>query len=354
MQKKLPARPNLDHLRRQAKALLADLAAGNPGAVTTFQNHLPAARKMTAAEVIAARFRLVDAQSAIARQSGFAAWPHLARHVELLRALEGTWTFAQLEVEGQAMPGEMLKASRLLIDGDRFRTESPDGHHEGVFNINVEAQPHEIDIEFNEGPEAGNWNYGIFQFDEDRLELCLDLNGRPRPTRFAAPAGSGHAHEILTRAARVRPDNVAGGSPSTAVTAAAPAIPPGFEAVKSPTLAKLQGEWGAVRMVRDGQELPAAMLRTARRSADGNEVTISVGGRVAIHALVRLDERSRPVAIDYYNLEGPAKGLVQRGLFRWEGEEACFCIAPPDAPRPEAFEAPRGSGRSLSQWRRGR
>ena len=44
----------------------------------------------------------------------------------------------------------------MLIDGDRFRTESPEATYEGVFNIDVEADPHDIDIEFVEGPEAGN------------------------------------------------------------------------------------------------------------------------------------------------------------------------------------------------------
>ena len=69
----------------------------------------------------------------------------------------------------------------MLIDGDRFRTESPEAIYEGIFNINVEAQPHEIDIEFVAGPEAGNWNFGIYRLDGDTFELCLDLNGRPRP-----------------------------------------------------------------------------------------------------------------------------------------------------------------------------
>jgi hypothetical protein len=44
----------------------------------------------------------------------------------------------------------------VLIDGDRFRTESPDATYEGVFNINVESQPHEIDVEFVAGPHCAN------------------------------------------------------------------------------------------------------------------------------------------------------------------------------------------------------
>src|SRR5262249_19734785 len=149
---------NLDHLRRHAKALLAALQRGDSDAVATMRDHLPAAKGLSAAQIRTQSFRLADAQSATARKSGFATWPQLARHVAQLRALEGTWEFARLEVDGNEIPAAGLRASRLLIDGDRFRMQSPEGNYEGVFNINVEAQPHHIDIEFVEGPEAGNWN----------------------------------------------------------------------------------------------------------------------------------------------------------------------------------------------------
>jgi len=128
MKKNLPARPNLDHLRRQAKALLSALESQDADAASTILNHLPAAKEMTLAQVLGTRYRLADAQSAIARKTGFASWPHLARHVEQLRALEGTWTFARLEIDGSVMPAGALAASRILIDGDRFRTESPEAN----------------------------------------------------------------------------------------------------------------------------------------------------------------------------------------------------------------------------------
>ncbi len=351
MEKQLPARPNLDHLRRQAKTLLADLAAGKPDAVATILKHLPAAKKLTAAEAAKAQFRLADAQAAIARKSGFAAWPHLARHVELLRELEGIWGFASLEVDGSKMPAQMLTLSRLLIDGDRFRTESPEGDYEGIFNINVEAQPYEIDIEFVAGPEAGNWNYGIFRFANDQLELCLDLNGKARPAEFKTTPGSGHAHEILQRIERIRPDKVSGGTPPAPKAKEAATGAEGFEFVPSPTLRKLEGEWSATKIVRDGMELPSAILRTANRSATRNEIKVAIGGKIMIHALVRIDESCSPTHIDYCNLGGMAKGTVQAGLFKWDGDAAWFCIAAPGQPRPDNFEAPPGSGRSFSTWR---
>ena len=351
MKKSLPARPNLDHLRRQAKALLSALQNRDENAVSTILKHLPAAKDMTTPQVLATHFRLADAQSAIARQSGFAGWPHLARHIEQLRSLEGTWSFVRLEIDGSFMPAAALQASRILIDGDRFRTESPEAIYEGIFNINVETEPHHIDIEFVEGPEAGNTNFGIFRLDGDNLEICLDMNGKPRPENFSTSPGSGRAHELLERTSHSRPNDVSGGTARPAEAPSTTADIAEFAFVDSPTLARLQGEWTAVKVVRDGQDLPSMMLRTGIRVATKNEIKISFGGQTMIHALVRINEVTDPLQVDYFNLGGPCKGTVQYGLMKWADNEPCFCMASPGQPRPADFTALPGSGRTLSQWR---
>ena len=351
MEKNLPTRPNLDHLRRQAKALLSALEARETEAVSTILKNLPVAKGMTAEQVLGTRFRLADAQSAIARKSGFGSWPHLARHVEQLRTLEGTWAFARLEIDGSTIPPSALTVSRVLIDGDRFRTESPEATYEGVFNINVEVQPHGIDIEFVEGPEAGNWNYGIYLLHGDQLDICLDMTGKPRPAEFRTSSGSGQAFETLKRTFHARPAAVTGGTASVNKHTSSSQEFVGFEFVECPTLARLQGEWAAVAIVRDGQELPQMMLRTGLRLATKNEIKISFGGQTMINALVRLDECTDPMHVDYYNVDGACKGATQLGLLKWIGDEACFCMAAPGHPRPTDFTCSSGSGRTFSQWR---
>ncbi len=351
MNKHLPARPNLDHLRRQAKALLASLGDHDPQAVAILQEHLPEAKGLTAAQVLAANYRLADAQSAVARKNGFASWPHLARHVEQLRAMEGTWAFEKLEIDGSAMPAEACAGSQLLIDGDRFRTESPGAIYEGVFNINVEAQPHEIDIEFVEGPEAGNWNYGIFRIEGDTIEFCLDMRGQPRPREFRTLPSSGTAYEKLKRISHARPSEVSGGTLQAPPAAQPAQNGEGFEHIDSPTLAKLAGKWVPVKIVRDGQNLPSMILHTGSRVAEKNEIKITIAGQLMVHALVRIDEKSNPLQVDYYNIGGPLKGAVQLGIMQWVGTEACFCMAAPGQPRPADFTCAPGSGRTLSQWR---
>lgn len=347
----LPSRPNLEHLRRQAKALLAALHAGEADAAAVFREHLPAAKAMTAAKVRGAGFRLADAQAAIARKTGFASWPRLARHVEQLRALEGTWEIATLEMDGAAMPAAMVATSRVLIDGDRFRTETPGVVYEGIFTIDVEAEPHTIDIDFVEGPEAGNRNLGVYSLDGDTMRLCLDMTGAARPKAFRTSPGSGHAFETLRRASASRPAAVATAAPATSSTTPE-ALAAGFAPMDCQTLARLQGEWTAVSVQSDGQTLPAHMLASGRRTAVGNEVRVSFGGQVMIHALVRFNTAHDPAHIDYFLLAGPHKGAVQHGVLRWDGDEPTFCMAAPGKPRPTAFDSKRGGGQTLSRWRK--
>src|ERR1019366_833298 len=122
MQKKLPARPNLEHLRGQAKALLASAKAGDSEALATLAEHHPA----PAADA----FGLSDAQLAVARKHGYASWPRLVHYVEELSAMEGTWAFTSLETDGSPMPSLAFNRSRLIIDGDRFAMASPEATYE--------------------------------------------------------------------------------------------------------------------------------------------------------------------------------------------------------------------------------
>ncbi len=73
MSRPLPARPDLEHLRKQAKHLLRDLRAGDPAAAGRFHAlQLP----LPPAPILA------DAQFEIAREHGFPSWARLKHHVE--------------------------------------------------------------------------------------------------------------------------------------------------------------------------------------------------------------------------------------------------------------------------------
>ena len=351
--KSLPSRPNLDHLRSQAKVLLAELRAGQAEAARTFIAHLPAAKAMKPANVRAAGFRLADAQSAIARKSGFQDWPGLARHVQQLRGLEGQWAFSAIEIDGASMPVPSFPAAQFLIDGDLFRMESPEATYEGVFRIDVEQDPPHIDIEFVEGPEAGEWSYGIYTLDGDDLTLCLGLTGSPRPTRFATTAGSGHALEQLRRMSIARPEGVTGGTrtPQKETVAMNTGDESAFIQPMTPLLERLQGDWLPVSLMNSGKPLQDAYLAYGVRTQTGNETRVVFGGQTMVHALMKLDESVSPIAIDYLNI-GKGPQAVSFGIIEWVGQDFRVCMAKTGDPRPSDFSCEAGSGRTLSVWKR--
>ena len=326
MAKKLPARPNLEHLRGQAKTRLTALKKQNKEA------------------------RLADAQLDVARESGFRNWPALMRHVETLRALEGEWRFTGLDIEGTPMPSSALSHSRILIDGDRFRSESPEATYDGVFTIDAGASPARIDIAFVEGPEAGNTSYGLFALDGDSLTFCLGLVGASRPSSFAPRRGSGHALSRLRRVSASRPDGVSGGTPQPPAPQGERADPASFDVPMTPLLRRLEGEWAAVELVMNGKPMPPEWLSWGSRTATGNEVEVVFGGQTMVHARVRIDERATPLAVDYLSLKGKT-GTVTFGIMEWIGDEVRFLMAGPGEPRPGGF-GEAGTRGTLSRWRR--
>jgi hypothetical protein len=67
----LPDDPHLEHLRKQAKALLKGVRAGDRGAIALADEFHPVQT-------------LADAQLVVARSYGFPSWPRIVRHVELV------------------------------------------------------------------------------------------------------------------------------------------------------------------------------------------------------------------------------------------------------------------------------
>jgi ankyrin repeat protein len=82
MSKSLPSRPNLEQLKKQAKDLLKAHQSGDLETLERIQANHPDYSSASKDGIRAAKFSLIDAQSVIAREHGFASWPKLKEHVE--------------------------------------------------------------------------------------------------------------------------------------------------------------------------------------------------------------------------------------------------------------------------------
>src|SRR5215472_13616488 len=92
MSRQLPVKPNLEHLKKQAKELLHEFELDKPAAIELFSS-------------LASRPKLADAQHVIAREYGFPSWAKLKEHVEAAaRVLQ---------------PGQLLSAAIRDSDADK-------------------------------------------------------------------------------------------------------------------------------------------------------------------------------------------------------------------------------------------
>jgi hypothetical protein len=113
--RELPAHPNLEQYKKQAKDLLKRCKAGDPEALLRIQAHHPRVAKLT----------LAAAQLAIAREHGFDAWPKFAKHIVTPAGgdpLSAVWKSA----EDAVVAGDVAALERLLREHPQmFRTERP-------------------------------------------------------------------------------------------------------------------------------------------------------------------------------------------------------------------------------------
>jgi ankyrin repeat protein len=123
--KRIPARPDIGHLKKQAKDLLALYRANDPAALARFRDALPAAAGKTDTTLAALGLRLHDAQSCVAREHGFASWADLQGFVVARRAQADDPARAVLhwlrlvyagDIAGGNHRARPLVAARLLED----------------------------------------------------------------------------------------------------------------------------------------------------------------------------------------------------------------------------------------------
>src|ERR1700733_10953655 len=80
--RQLPSRPNLDHLKQQAKDLMKAHVAHPPAAAQLIREFHPQFRGATDEAIFAAEFKLSGAQLTVAREHGFQSWTRLKRRIE--------------------------------------------------------------------------------------------------------------------------------------------------------------------------------------------------------------------------------------------------------------------------------
>ncbi len=116
-------------------------------------------------------------------------------------------------------------------------------------------------------------------------------------------------------------------------------------------LEKMQGDWVVVSMVKDGPKIPDDDAQALFRTVKGDQYSVSRFDKPIGKGSFTLDATKTPRAIDAFPAGRP-KDKPVLGIYEFEGERYKACFAPPGKDRPTKFEAPEGSGNTLTVYER--
>lgn len=102
------------------------------------------------------------------------------------KANQGVWTFFSQEGRGMKFTAENYKRTTLTIEGNRFVVRHGKAVIQaGTATWDLTKSPRWVDVTVTEGDSRGDKWLGIFeQVDADTVRICVDPEGKKRPTDF--------------------------------------------------------------------------------------------------------------------------------------------------------------------------
>jgi uncharacterized protein (TIGR03067 family) len=106
--------------------------------------------------------------------------------------LPGVWNCVSAIRDGKPLPEETVKALRLTLTTDKYKTElGQQVLFESTYRVDAAKKPKQIDIIGTEGANAGKSGQGIYLLEGNQFTLCHTMPGQERPTEFVSKPGSG-------------------------------------------------------------------------------------------------------------------------------------------------------------------
>ena len=124
-----------------------------------------------------------------------------------------------------------------------------------------------------------------------------------------------------------------------------------FALMMTPVLERLQGEWAPTSLVSEGKPMEQQWLAYGSRTQKGNETKSRLRRPDNGARADAIDESVSAVAIDYLNI-GRGSRTVSLGIMEIAGGQWRVCMASPGEARPVEFSCAKGSGCTLSHWKK--
>ena len=117
-------------------------------------------------------------------------------------------------------------------------------------------------------------------------------------------------------------------------------------------LEQLQGDWGAVSTTIDGNRLGDDESQVVFRTIKGNEYSVSVYDKPVGKGTLTLDATKKPKEMDSRPANAAKDAPPLLGIYELDGDTLRTCYALAGKERPKDFECKKGSGHTLTVWKR--
>jgi uncharacterized protein (TIGR03067 family) len=108
-------------------------------------------------------------------------------------------------------------------------------------------------------------------------------------------------------------------------------------------LKRFQGTWTIESSEAGGQKAPADQLKDMTVTFDGDKHTVKNASEVIQVGRQKIDPTKSPKTIDVTMTEGPSKGTVMLGIYKFDGDTLTVCFDMEGKKRPTEFKSPPGS-----------
>src|SRR3984957_509516 len=166
--RELPARPNLEQYKKQAKDLVKSFALGNLDSLALIKRYHPRFHTLPDADIQKAPFALTDAQLVIAREHGFESWPKFARHVEtviLTRSVASLADPVVAFIEAACVPRQASHNSGTLEHAEMILSRYPQVAASNIYTAAVLADESTVRGFLSSDPKSTTAKGGPYEWD---------------------------------------------------------------------------------------------------------------------------------------------------------------------------------------------
>ena len=117
-------------------------------------------------------------------------------------------------------------------------------------------------------------------------------------------------------------------------------------------LEQMQGDWVADSMVIDGNRLADDEAQVRFRTVKGDTYAVTLYDKPLGKGTFTIDATKKPKTIDARPATADKDAPPLLGIYEIDGDTYRTCFAPAGKERPKDFECKKGSGHTLTVWKR--